>query len=184
MKKTLMLVVPLFGLALMGEARSEEHHGEKNEGAHGGKKEEVKIPETFADAMATIENKRDAIANLIATGKLDKLHVEGEVIKKIADSLAKLASKEDSGVAKADLREVNLAAKALAATYGPLDEAGDDGKKEEAQKVFDEMKKLIETLKKFTKSNSTAIWTCPMHPDVTSGKPGGCPKCGMALVKK
>jgi hypothetical protein len=27
-------------------------------------------------------------------------------------------------------------------------------------------------------------YACPMHPDVTSDKPGTCPKCGMALVKR
>lgn len=25
-------------------------------------------------------------------------------------------------------------------------------------------------------------YTCPMHPEVRSGEPGACPKCGMALV--
>ncbi len=25
-------------------------------------------------------------------------------------------------------------------------------------------------------------WTCPMHPEVISDKPGTCPKCGMDLV--
>ena len=33
-------------------------------------------------------------------------------------------------------------------------------------------------------SQSEALYVCPMHPDVTSNKPGACPKCGMALVKK
>ena len=28
------------------------------------------------------------------------------------------------------------------------------------------------------------IYYCPMHPTVTSGKPGSCPICGMALVKR
>ena len=28
------------------------------------------------------------------------------------------------------------------------------------------------------------IYTCPMHPEVTSDKPGDCPKCGMHLIKK
>ena len=28
------------------------------------------------------------------------------------------------------------------------------------------------------------IYTCPMHPEIQQGKPGKCPKCGMALVKK
>ena len=26
-----------------------------------------------------------------------------------------------------------------------------------------------------------ATWTCPMHPEVVSDRPGSCPKCGMAL---
>ena len=26
-------------------------------------------------------------------------------------------------------------------------------------------------------------YTCPMHPEVISDKPGKCPKCGMKLVK-
>jgi hypothetical protein len=28
------------------------------------------------------------------------------------------------------------------------------------------------------------VYTCPMHPEVTSDKPGSCPKCGMDLVKQ
>ena len=34
--------------------------------------------------------------------------------------------------------------------------------------------------------NTTAAktYTCPMHPEVTSDKPGKCPKCGMNLVPK
>jgi Heavy metal binding domain len=28
------------------------------------------------------------------------------------------------------------------------------------------------------------VYTCPMHPEVISDKPGKCPKCGMDLVEK
>lgn len=39
---------------------------------------------------------------------------------------------------------------------------------------------------KMNKSKSSAIvsakYTCPMHPDVSSDKPGKCSKCGMDLL--
>lgn len=28
------------------------------------------------------------------------------------------------------------------------------------------------------------VYTCPMHPEVKSDKPGTCPKCNMNLVPK
>jgi hypothetical protein len=28
------------------------------------------------------------------------------------------------------------------------------------------------------------MYTCPMHPDVVSNKPGNCPKYGMKLIEK
>jgi hypothetical protein len=34
------------------------------------------------------------------------------------------------------------------------------------------------------KKPSATVYTCPMDPDVTSDKPGKCPKCGMKLVPK
>ena len=33
-------------------------------------------------------------------------------------------------------------------------------------------------------SLTTVSYACPMHPEVTSNKPGQCPKCGMDLIKK
>jgi ribosomal protein S27AE len=33
-------------------------------------------------------------------------------------------------------------------------------------------------------SSGGVSYTCPMHPDVTSDKPGKCPKCGMFLEAK
>ena len=34
------------------------------------------------------------------------------------------------------------------------------------------------------KHDAAMAYTCPMHPDVISDKPGTCPKCGMDLIEK
>ncbi|WP_243409443.1 multicopper oxidase domain-containing protein [Pontibacter virosus] len=39
-------------------------------------------------------------------------------------------------------------------------------------------------LHKPIQQQQTEIYTCPMHPEVQSTKPGKCPKCGMTLVKQ
>ena len=33
-------------------------------------------------------------------------------------------------------------------------------------------------------SKLPVTYTCPMHPEIHSGSPGNCPKCGMKLVKE
>jgi len=35
-----------------------------------------------------------------------------------------------------------------------------------------------------TDTTTKVMYTCPMHPEVISDKPGKCPKCGMTLVAK
>jgi hypothetical protein len=35
-----------------------------------------------------------------------------------------------------------------------------------------------------TEKPATRDYTCPMHPEVSSPKPGRCPKCGMKLVPR
>lgn len=32
--------------------------------------------------------------------------------------------------------------------------------------------------------HKTKRYSCPMHPEETSDKPGSCPKCGMFLVEE
>ena len=34
------------------------------------------------------------------------------------------------------------------------------------------------------KAEAGTVYTCPMHPEVLSDKPGKCPKCGMSLKEK
>jgi hypothetical protein len=44
------------------------------------------------------------------------------------------------------------------------------------------IKTVVDTSKKAKAAK--VVYTCPMHTDVVSYKPGKCPKCGMTLVKK
>jgi len=37
---------------------------------------------------------------------------------------------------------------------------------------------------KSEKKEPEIIYTCSMHPEVRSDKPGKCPKCGMTLIVK
>lgn len=72
------------------------------------------------------------------------------------------------------------------ATASPADTKAVEG---EMKKTSDEMKKLSDEMKSKSDSASkstpaAAVYTCPMHPEVQSDKPGKCPKCGMTLVKK
>jgi membrane fusion protein, copper/silver efflux system len=48
-----------------------------------------------------------------------------------------------------------------------------------------ENKQQTGTASDTTKTNAAATeYTCPMHPEVTSDKPGQCPQCGMDLQAK
>ncbi len=43
---------------------------------------------------------------------------------------------------------------------------------------------LSDTIKTKKVKPATVQYTCMMHPGIVMNKPGKCPKCGMALVKK
>jgi hypothetical protein len=43
---------------------------------------------------------------------------------------------------------------------------------------------VAEAAKAAGEAEATAIYACPMHPEVTSETPGKCPKCGMTLIKR
>jgi hypothetical protein len=49
-------------------------------------------------------------------------------------------------------------------------------------KVQDELRKKVIKMDTQTKIQKD-VYTCPMHAEVTSNKPGICSKCGMKLEK-
>lgn len=45
-------------------------------------------------------------------------------------------------------------------------------------------KRSLTSMGLYSDSTETKTYTCPMHPEVISDKPGDCPKCGMELELK
>ncbi len=127
-----------------GEAPHEGEHGEI---------EDFTEPQTYAEACSVIHARLEEIEELMGTGELDKVHAEAAVIRDVADDMARLAAKKGSGVASSAIREINLTAKSLDATFGPIDEAGDSGDSAGTRKVYDEMVDLFETLEQYAEAD-------------------------------
>ena len=139
------IAVLLFGLILIPGCKKDDHGDQENHG----EAQAFDEPHSYADAVNVIHDQLEKIERLIDTRKLDRVHAEAAVIRDVAKSLAKLAVKKDSGVPSKAVREINLAAKDLAATFDPIDEAGDSGDLTGTRKVYDEMVALLETLEKY-----------------------------------
>ena len=118
------------------------------EGGHG-EPVEFSAPQTYAHAVEAIHAQLEKIEKLIATGGLDRVRAEAAVIRDIANGIGQLALKAGSGVPREAVREINLTAKDLAATFGPIDQAGDSGNLAGTRIVYDQMVALFETLEKY-----------------------------------
>ncbi len=127
-----------------GEAPHEGEHGEM---------ENVTEPQSYAEACSVIHARLEEIEELLGTGELDHVHAEAAVIRDVANDMAKLAAKPGSGVPSSALREINLTAKSLAATFGAIDEAGDAGDSAGTRKVYDQMVDLFETLERYAEAD-------------------------------
>jgi hypothetical protein len=47
-----------------------------------------------------------------------------------------------------------------------------------------QMKAQTPMMNPVTEQQNSKKYTCPMHPEVVTDKPGKCPKCGMTLIEK
>ena len=128
-------------------AHDDDDDDDHAEGGHG-EPIEFSTPQTYAHAVEAIHAQLEKIEKLIAAGGLDRVHAEAAVIRDIANGIGRLALKDGSGVPREAVREINLTAKDLAATFGPIDQAGDSGNLAGTRIIYDQMVALFETLEK------------------------------------
>ena len=142
----------------------------------------VKVPETYARAIAEMAERAKEVEAALSAGDLDAAHEEADSIAAIARSLGALALKPGSGVAKDQVKAINLAGKAIAEQMDAIHTAGEKKDMAGAKSAFAAGKTQIETLS----AAAPATYYCPMHCEGTKtyDKPGKCPVCEMNLKKQ
>lgn len=146
------VLVVVFLLAACG--RQDDHQEDGGGARHDDEGAEVAIKtdfDSYSAAVAAIDEHRAHVAERIEDGELDQVHSAAQPIEQIAETLNALALKNDSGVPRENLRDVNIAAKALAKTWARIDEAGDEGDLAATKEVYEEIVELIDELKKYAK---------------------------------
>lgn len=106
----------------------------------------VSAPDTYAKALAEITDRAAEVAAALDKGDLDAAHDEADVIGALAKSLGALALKKDSGVAKDQVKAINLAGKAVAARMDAIHDAADKKDLAAAKVAFAAAKTHLDTL--------------------------------------
>lgn len=171
---SLFTSLALLSVLASGPAQA-QHQGDHEHGAP----VEFRMPTAYKTAVREVFFRLHEIEGLMASRKLEQVHAQADVIRKVGDVVGQLALKPDSGVARDAIKKVNKAGRELAATFDAIDKAADSGDAVGTRKVFDEMKKLAEVLREHCPRD----YACPMRceGDRTYPKPEKCPKCNMKL---
>ena len=165
--RSILLIIAVAGAALAFTAPAAlAQHGHKDGGhAHG---PAAKVPETYAKAIAEIASRTAEIEAALNKGDLDAAHDEGDAVAAIARSLGALALKPGSGVAKDQVKAINLAGKAIAEHMDAIHEAGEKKDLAGAKAAFAKGKPQIDSL---TPAAKFSVEVKPTGGKITVGKP-------------
>jgi len=173
-KRVFLCLSLAVGVSISLPAQAQEH-GDHEHGAP----VEFKMPTTYKAAMREVLLRLHEIEELMASKKLDQVHAQADVIRKVGDVAGQLALKPDSGVARGAVKIVNKAGRELASKFDAIDKAADSGDVAGTRKVFEEMRRLADVLRE----HGPRDYACPMRceGDKAYPNPGKCPKCNMKL---
>ena len=164
---------------------------DKDQGKTEEQAEKTKIPKALSAVWTAVTDHQKELHGVLAANKLDDVHHHAFAVR---DLVAAMPAKSNSLPAEKKT-ELTKSSSRIASLAKLLDEAGDGGDSAQVATLVTKLDgelKAIESLYpakdlKPAQANADAskqIYTCTMHPEVTSDKPGKCPKCGMNLVLK
>ena len=114
-------------------------------GDHGAAAEPMPTPTTLAEATTMLDAAYQELGAIVKDGDLSKAHMAADKLKHCSAALPDLATK--AGLKPDDVKALTLASKKLGLLFTAMDEAGDGGKRDEAQKAFARYEEPMKTIK-------------------------------------
>lgn len=183
LKLTALALSAAMGL-FNGSVLQAHEHDEKAEKGHKEGKE-MKMPDTIGGIWHEIQEHKEGLAMTIKVKELADVHKTAFEIRDFAKAL--LAKSKSLPAEK--MTRLQSAVKQIEKIASDLDSTGDAGDQAGTEANFKKLEgalKLVEAQysPEMLKSKEMSQYTCPMHPDVVSDKPGKCSQCSMDLVVK